>query len=78
MKRKLTGLTLIGLAGICIALSLFFSFRATPDGIGGGLPIGDTGDLNWKVLEDYAAISGVIGVILGAVGGWHLISIRKT
>jgi hypothetical protein len=44
---------------------------------GGGIQISDTGYINWDVLQDYALISGVIGVILGAVGTWHLIGLKK-
>jgi hypothetical protein len=56
---------------------VFFLFRATSDVDGGGIQISDTGYINWDVLQDYALISGVIGVILGAVGGWHLIGLKK-
>lgn len=53
---------------------MFFLFRAMSDVDGGGIRISDTGYINWDVLNDYAAISGIIGAILGAVGAWHLIA----
>ena len=76
-NRKAKGLTLIGIAAICISISIFFLFRATSDIEGGGIRISDSGYINWDVLQDYAAISGIIGAILGAVGAWHLISMKK-
>ena len=72
-NKRYAELILIGIGVVFLGFSMFFQINAN-DGLRiGGAPC-DTCYLNWDILEDYAAISGVIGVILVGIGAWRIIT----